>query len=170
MNRTFSNTALRTGLVLLSLGMGGAVLAETSPAPATPNAAGAEPGGAWGDHKGPRFAERLAQLHSELKLTPAQEADWKTWSDKVNQVKADKKEARPDFEALGKLPAPDRLQKMIEFSKARQAGMEEVLAATKTFYATLTPDQRKTFDDLTPFGARAPKWHHGGPRHPGGTR
>ncbi len=169
MNRTFSNKALRTGLILLSLGMGGTVLAETSPAPATPNAAGAEPGG-WGDHKGQRLAERLAQLHSELKLTQAQEVDWKTWSDKVNQVKAEKREARPDFEALGKLPAPDRLQKMIEFSKARQAGMEEVLAATKTFYAALTPDQRKAFDDLTPFGARAPKWHHGGPRHPGGAR
>jgi periplasmic protein CpxP/Spy len=110
----------------------------------------------------------LAQLHKELKLTSAQEADWKTWSDKVNQVRAAKKEARPDLETLRKLSAPDRLQKMIEFGKTRHAAaMEDILTATRTFYATLTPEQRKTFDDLTPFGERALKWHHGGPRHPG---
>jgi heme/copper-type cytochrome/quinol oxidase subunit 3 len=57
--------------------------------------------------------------------------------------------------------------KMNEFGKTRQAAMEDILTATRTFYASLTPQQRKTFDDLTPFGERAPKWHHGGPRHPG---
>jgi Spy/CpxP family protein refolding chaperone len=32
----------------------------------------------------------------------------------------------------------------------------------------LTLEQRKVFDDLTPFGGRAHKWkHRGGPRHQG---
>jgi Spy/CpxP family protein refolding chaperone len=57
---------------------------------------------------------------------------------------------------------------MIAHNKAKQTYLEEALAATKTFYATLTPEQRKVFDELTPFGERAHKWkHHGGPRHPG---
>ena len=55
-----------------------------------------------------------------------------------------------------------RAQEVIETGE-----MEDILTATRTFYATLTPEQRKTFDDLTPFGERAPKWHHGGQRHPG---
>ncbi len=157
------------GLTLLSLAAAGPSWAEAPAAPA-PNGIGAEPGGPWGGHKERFIAERLAQLHTELKLAPAQEADWKTWSGKVDQARSEKKEARPDFEAMKKLPAPDRLQKMIEFGKARQAALEDILAATKTYYATLSPEQRKVFDDLMPLGERGPKWHHGGPRHPGGPQ
>jgi periplasmic protein CpxP/Spy len=156
---------LAIGLTLLSLTVAGPVLAEEGPAP---GGFAAEHGGPWGANRKHFIEERLAQLHKELKLTSAQEADWKTWSDKVNQVRAAKKEALPDLETLRKLSAPDRLQKMIEFGKTRHAAaMEDILTATRTFYATLTPEQRKTFDDLTPFGERALKWHHGGPRHPG---
>jgi hypothetical protein len=104
-----------------------------------------------------------------LKLTQAQEADWKAWSDKVNQARSEKKEARPGFEAMKALSAPERLQKMIEFGKTRQAALEEILAATQTFYATLAPEQRKTFDALAPFGERGPKWRHGGGPRRGGA-
>lgn len=160
---------LAIGLALFSLAATGPSWAEEPPAapggmPAMPG----EPGdGPKNCPKERYMEEQMTQIHSELKLAPAQEADWKTWSDKVNQARADKKEARPDFEALKKLPAPERLQKLIDAGKTRDAMLETVLAATKTFYATLSPEQRKTFDDLTPFGERAPKWHHGGPRHPG---
>jgi hypothetical protein len=110
--------------------------------------------------------ERLAELRNELKLTQAQEADWNTWSAKIKEIK-EKKQSRPDREAMKNLPAPERLEKMIELHKAKTAYLEEALAATKTFYATLTPEQRKVFDEKTPFGKRAhKKWHHDGPRHP----
>lgn len=159
---------LAIGLALLSLAAAGPVLAEETPA-SDPGGFAGEPGGPWGANRERFIEERMAQLHKELKLTSAQEADWQTWSDKVNQARAAKKEARPDFEALRKLPAPDRLQKMIDFGKTKQAELENILAATKTFYATLTPEQRKTFDDLMPFGERGPKGRHGhgGPRRPG---
>lgn len=137
-------------------------------------AAGAEPGSF--DHNptasrarhGERLLEeRLTALHQALKLTTAQEADWNAWAAKVRETKRMKKEARPDRETLKTLPAPERLDRMLAFAKEKQAYLEEVLAATKTFYATLTPEQRKTFDDLTPFGERAPAWmRHGSPRHP----
>lgn len=158
---------LAIGLTLLTLSMAGPVRAEETPGPGPGGFVG-EPGGPWGANRERFIEERMAQLHKELKLTSAQEADWQAWSDKVNQARAAKKEARPDFETLRKLPAPDRLQKMIDFGKTKQAELEDILTATKTFYATLTPEQRKTFDDLMPFGERGPGRHgHGGPHRPG---
>jgi protein CpxP len=158
-----------TKALILGLALLGPLAAYAEPAaPPAPKANDAGPGtgGPWGEHGRRHMQERLDQLHKELKLTPEQEADWKAFSEKLDAAKKERKEARPDGEDLRKLSAPDRLEKMIEFGKARQAAMEEVLAATKTFYGKLTPEQRKTFDDLTPFGERAPhgKGHHGGPR------
>lgn len=157
------------GLACLSIAAPGPLFAEEPPPPG-PGAFGGGHGGPWGEHGGQRLEERLTRLQKELKLTPAQEADWKTFSDKARQARAERREARPDFAALKQLPAPERLEKMIEWGKARLAGLEEMLAATKTFYATLTPEQRKTFDDLTPFGEQGPKWGHGGKRRHGGPR
>lgn len=149
------------GLTLLSLAAMVPGFAEEPPPPCPGGDYPAEYGGHRGEHRGRFSEERLTQIHRELKLTTAQEADWKAFTDKVREVRAEKKEARPDFEALRTLPAPDRLQKLIEFGKARQAGLEEILTATRSFYGILTPEQRKTFDDLAPFGSHAPKWRHG---------
>lgn len=144
---TPTKTLLFTLALLIPLGAS----AETAE-PATSEA----PNGTWVEHGPRQMQERLDKLHKELKLTPAQEADWKTWSAKIAEAKQERREARPDFRALQQLPAPERLQKMIDFGKARVAALEEALAATKTFYGTLTPEQRKTFDDLVPFGTHGP--------------
>ncbi|MGZ8217523.1 Spy/CpxP family protein refolding chaperone [Methylomagnum sp.] len=136
--------------------------AETTPPPTD------APGGAWGEHGPGQMQARLDQLHTDLKLTPAQEADWKTWIGKLDQAKQERKEARPDLRALRELPTPDRLQKMIDFGKARIAVMEETLAATKTFYNTLTPEQRKTLDATALFGNHGEKGgRREGMRRPG---
>jgi hypothetical protein len=56
-------------------------------------------------------------------------------------------------------------------TRTRQASLEGILAATRPFYATPTMEQRKTFDELFPFGERGPRWHKGGgPRQSGGAR
>jgi len=156
--------ALVIGLALLGPAVAGA---EPAQAGTEPGALGQGPAGPRLEHWERFMDERLTALQQALKLTGAQEADWNTWSTTVNRLWTEKKEARPDFEALKNLPAPDRLEKMLAFAKAKQSHLEEVLAATKTLYATLTPEQRKVFDDLMPLGERAPKWmHHGGRRHP----
>ena len=46
-----------------------------------------------------------------------------------------------------KLKAPERAEKMLELSKARQVVMAEHVAALKTFYALLTPKQQKIFEE-----------------------
>lgn len=154
------------GLALFVLGLAGPIQAANPEAP-SPGGMESLPPGTQGERY---ITERLAQIHAELKLAPAQEADWKIFSDRVAKVHAEKKEAHPDFDAIGKLSAPDRLQKLIDAGKARQAMLEDVLTATKTFYATLSAEQRKVFDDLTPLGERAPRWRRGGPGHRGAPK
>jgi protein CpxP len=155
--------AMILGLILL-----GPLAAESAPRRGEPGPPGERPGSFRAEHGQHYTQERLDQLHGELKLTPAQEEAWNTWSGKINRAEQAQKEARPDFEALKQMPAPDRLQKLIDFSRVHVASMEEILAATKDFYATLNPDQRKSFDDFAPLGARAPKgMGRRGPHHPG---
>ena len=86
-------------------------------------------------------AKRLAALKEKLKLTSAQEGAWSTFTSATQPP-------------AGPRPHMDRA----EFAKRAEA--------TKTFYATLSPDQQKTFDAETA--------HFGGPRghrgHDGGHR
>jgi Spy/CpxP family protein refolding chaperone len=77
--------------------------------------------------------QHQAKVHDALKLTPAQEPAWQ-------KLVASHKD-HP--QGLEKLPAPERLEKMI-------ALMQNHLAALKEFYTVLTPEQRKTFDDSMP--------------------
>lgn len=106
---------------------------------------------------------RLEKLHADLKLVPDQEAAWKAWSEPMLQRAATMKERRPDFEAMSKLPAPERMDKMLERMKTHQKDMEAGVAATKTFYGTLNPEQRQVFDRFQPFGE-----HRGGRGGSGG--
>jgi protein CpxP len=90
--------------------------------------------------------QRLETLKSDLKLNASQEAAWTEW---VSKIKADHKsweEKRKNVESWASLPALDRMEKMLAFSKEHIARQEVRLAATKAFYATLSPEQRQTFD------------------------
>jgi len=96
--------------------------------------------------------QHLAKLHDKLKLTAQQEPAWKKFA--ANNPMADKS-LRPDWTEMEKLNAPQRLEKGLEHMKAMEAKMTEHLAALKEFYAVLTPEQQKVFDEHTPpFGGR----------------
>jgi Spy/CpxP family protein refolding chaperone len=91
-------------------------------------------------------AQHLAKLHDKLKLTAQQEGAWKKFAAASTPPN---KEARPDPAELDKLTAPQRLEKGLEHMKAMETKLGEHLAALKEFYATLTPEQQKTFDEQT---------------------
>lgn len=106
------------------------------------------PGKDWSQ----RWQQRLDKLHADLKLAPEQEGAWQSWrsssEEKFKQLRAE----RPDFAALAKLPAPERMEKMLARHQAMQQEMEEALTALRAFYARLNPEQQKTFDAFAPFG------------------
>jgi Spy/CpxP family protein refolding chaperone len=97
-------------------------------------------------------AQHLAKLHDKLKLTPQQETAWKKFAaSEPMRGKLD----RPDPAEMEKLNAPQRLEKALEHMRTMEAKMTEHLKALKEFYAVLTPEQQKTFDDQMPgFGER----------------
>jgi Spy/CpxP family protein refolding chaperone len=146
---------------MAALAMGVGALALSAPS-------FAQRGGCMGD--GPmggkfadgRFADRMKmhqqRLHDALKLTPQQEAAWAKFQE--SHPFANKTSPAEPVD-LSKLTAPERAEKMLEFQKQHQELMSKHIVAMKDFYAQLTPEQKKTFDEQT-------QWGRQGRRGPGG--
>ena len=109
--------------------------------------------------------KRLAALKAKLKLTPAQEGAWTTYTAAMKPP-ADLLAKRAEHDELAKLPTPERIDKMKALRNQHMADMTAAMDkrgdATKAFYATLTPEQQKTFD--------AAAVRHGAGGHMGGAR
>ena len=90
--------------------------------------------------------QRLETLKANLKLNANQEVAWTEWVTKIEGDRKGWEERRKNEESWAGLPAPERMEKMLSFSKEHIARQEARLAATKTFYALLSPEQRVIFD------------------------
>ncbi len=106
-----------------------------------------------------RRAERQAKLHEALKLTPAQEPAWNAF---VAATQAGEAKARHQHGAFKEMSAPQRLEARIAMQKARTERMEQRLAALNSFYAVLTPEQRKVFDERSMRHGGKHRWHKRG--------
>ena len=114
-----------------------------------------------GDKRGDRMEhmkQRMEKLKADLKLTPAQEAAWTTYT---QAMKPGERPARGDREAFAKLTTPERIDKMREMRGKHMAEMDRRAEATKAFYAQLNAEQKKTFDAAT-LRMHHPHGHHGG--------
>lgn len=98
-----------------------------------------------------RSEKHLSELKAKLKLTKDQEPAWQTFSDQVNeQAKSmasmyDKKQE--EMKDMSK-SAPDRMAMMASMMKDRAQNMATMADNVKTFYATLTTEQKSTFDKV----------------------
>ena len=172
------NTLILAGI------MATATLAATAQtvAPAAPatSAAPAKAGGPQGDRMGrhdpakmqARMAKHQAELKAKLKVTPAQESAWTTFTAAMQPPAHG---ARPDRAAMkaefDKLTTPQRIDKMRELRAQRttemNAAMDKRGDATKTFYSALSAEQQKVFDSQRMgWGGKGGKGHHG--QHPKG--
>lgn len=97
-----------------------------------------------------RMAKHQAELKAALKITAEQEAAWTTFTASMAPP-ADPKAQRPNREEMAKLTTPERIDKMKAMRTERHAvmslEMDKRADAIKTFYATLTPEQQKVFDE-----------------------
>ncbi len=107
-----------------------------------------------------RHEQRMADLKKELQITPAQEAAWTQFAGAMRPPAS--LPQRPDREAMARMTTPERLDQMQAMHKQRQAEMERRAEATRAFYASLTAEQKKTFD------ARAMGGHRQGGHGQGG--
>lgn len=142
---------LLIGIAALSLGAGSLAAYAGNPEDGAP----AGKHGRSGERMREHFAKRTAELHDKLKLSAAQEAAWKTY---IAKVQPGEPPARPDRAELDKLTAPERMERMLAHMKEGERRMADHIAATKDFYAVLTPEQKKIFDDAFRHG---PDHHRG---------
>jgi protein CpxP len=98
-----------------------------------------------------KMAKRQAELHDKLKLNASQESAWNLFTAAITPTGTGK---RPDRAEWKNLSAPERMEKQLAMMKEREARMTSRLAATKTFYATLTPEQQKIFNENFMSGRR----------------
>ena len=93
--------------------------------------------------------KKNAALKAKLKLTAAQEAGWATYVAAMKPP-ADMMARQAQHAELAKLPTPERIDKMKALHSQHMTEMTAVMdkrgEATKTFYALLSPEQKKTFD------------------------
>ncbi len=104
------------------------------------------PGGPGGPERHARMVEQHHQrLHDALKLTPEQESGWKKLMETQDAMH---RPGRPPADDWSKLTAPERADKMLAMSRAHNEQLSEHVGALKNFYASLSAEQKKTFDDM----------------------
>ena len=121
------------------------VLAQQPPT-APPAAAKASDGQRGHRHHGDhaqRHARHLAELKGQLQLTAAQEP---TWAAFTAALQPGERPARLDGQGMDQLTTPERIDRMRALRAQHAAEADRRGEATKAFYATLTPEQQKTFD------------------------
>jgi hypothetical protein len=112
-------------------------------------------GAAWSGHRlGGRSdvrglsEHRLDRLHAALRLTPEQEPAWKAFRSSVTtEVDRAARSVRSLRAAAPNATALDRLENGKRALAAGQGALDELLAATRTFYATLDKAQQARFDE-----------------------
>ncbi|MBP6536173.1 MAG: Spy/CpxP family protein refolding chaperone, partial [Xylophilus sp.] len=82
-------------------------------------------------------AKRQAALKEKLKITPAQEAAWTSFT---TATQMQPKGPRPDRAEFEKLTTPQRIDKMREMRTQHAAAADKRDEAVKTFYAALSAE------------------------------
>ena len=155
--------------LLAALGLS-AVAQTTAPAAPAPSAIGAAT--ASRDGRGPtdpvkaqerqarmqeRMTQRLSEFKQKLQLSPGQENAWTSYTAALKPAQFN----RPDRAEFAKLSTPERIDRMRAARTARMAEMDRRGEATKTFYAVLTPEQKKAFDAESLHRGAHGGGHHG---------
>jgi len=109
------------------------------------------------EHRTDRMEQHHKKLHAALKLTTEQEGAWKKLMDSEPSM------AKAKPEDMAKLTTPERAEKMLAQMKEHQGQQADHVAAITGFYAVLTPEQKKIFDDFhsgPKTGMRGKPAHH----------
>lgn len=101
-----------------------------------------------------RMEKRAADLQAKLNLNADQQ---KAWDAYIAKMKPADRPQRPSRDEIAKLTAPERMEKMHEMARRGEQQMAARVTATRDFYAVLTPEQRKVFDENFHLG----RGHHG---------
>lgn len=123
--------------ITTAIALGGAVLAFAGASQAQQG--GPQQGGGYGQQP---------DLHALLHIHPEQETAWQAYKSATpSQAEIQAMQINPA--QLGAMSAPHRLDRIEAMLNAQLSMFHRQASATRALYAVLTPDQKRTFDQVT---------------------
>ena len=137
--------------------------AEMRASPAQPNAARQIMVHRISTHGRETVDERIAKLHTELKVTPDEETKWGDVAQVMrdNGAAIDKLIATETADAPKEPTAVDDLKSYQKFAQAHADGLTNLITAFESFYNAAPPAQQKRADQVFEnFGRKSAAAHH----------
>jgi hypothetical protein len=90
----------------------------------------------------------MYELHEDLKLTPAQQPAWQFYADKLQAMASDLARERARARAQSGPPsnALQQFERTLDAARNRLTALEDIAAAAKSLYDSLTPEQKSIAD------------------------
>jgi len=154
---------MKKTLVMLAsaLAMSGAFAQTAAPASAPAMAAPADQASGAARYE-QRVEQRIDYLHSQLKITPEQETQWKAFADVMRsngQTMAGLFEQRMSNTA--ERSALEDMRQYAAITRAHADGTQKLLDTFEPLYNSFSPDQKKLADTTFRHPDRAEQHHHG---------
>jgi periplasmic protein CpxP/Spy len=156
----FSGRAALIASIALTSLPGVAMAQSASPQPAAPaqsNAApqsgtSAQPSGAMAQH----VEARIKQLHAQLHITSAQDSQWNQFAQTMRDNARDMDEAAQQrAQQFATMTAVDNMQSYEKLAEDHVQHLQKLIPAFQALYDTMSPDQKKTADQVFRAGAEA---------------
>ncbi|ACD16670.1 Spy/CpxP family protein refolding chaperone [Paraburkholderia phytofirmans] len=152
---------MKKALVMLAtaVAMSGAFAQTSAPASAPVSAASA-PAGKAGHER--NVEDRIAYLHSQLKITSAQESQWNAFADVMRGNGQTMGQLFQQRRAATNVSALDDMKQYATIAQAHADGMKKLVDAFDPLYNSFSPEQKKLADVTfhQPGGVEG-RGHHG---------
>ena len=133
-------------ILAASLSMSGVFAQSAAPAASATAAAASSADVRAAQHQ-QRVEERITWLHTQLKITPEQEPQWKTFADVMRsngQTMGGLYKQRMETENTRN--ALDDMKQYAQIAQAHADDMQKLVAAFEPLYTSLSPEQKKLAD------------------------
>jgi len=120
-----------------------------------------------GSRREARVEERIAQLHSSLKITSAQEAQWAPFADAMRENARTMGDLyRQRIAQRDSMSALDDMKQYQQITQTNADGTKRLVEAFEPLYASLSPEQKKLADTSFREDGRGGERHEHARRHP----
>jgi hypothetical protein len=153
---------MKKALVMLAtaVAMSGAFAQTSAPASASMGASASAPAAKPAHER--NVEDRIAYLHTQLKITSAQESQWNAFADVMRNNGQTMGQLFQQRKADTNLSALDDMKQYATIAQAHADGMKKLVDAFDPLYSSFSPEQKKladvTFRQGGPEGGRR---HHG---------
>lgn len=126
-----------------------ATMAPAAPAPAmAPAATPAATAPMLPKAEEAKLDAHIKTLHNQLKITPAEEADWAQFATVMRANAYDMNQAFQARSNVGSMTAPANMQSYAGLAQVHADGMQKLSAAFQTLYDTFPDAQKKIADEV----------------------